>query len=739
MTAFLQTCTSFLAIAVLAAFAARQTKLPAGLAPLPVVCGVMVWLVLWGYLGLLVPAAIAVLVLAAAALGWMLATARRGGFRKLLAPGFVVFCLASLGFLTLFAVRQPVAQGWDEFSLWATAVKLTKLNGVIYSSAEIGWPWTGTQKPGLPTFAYFFNLLGSYAAWRIYAAYAVLAAAVWSAFLGAFSWKHWKLVAAGTLMLFLLPYFSVYTRDIYCNFTYISAYADIPMGVLAGGTLAWYFHAAAGARFPRTQPAAFCEQRALPLWPLCAMTAAIVLCKDTGLPLACIVAGVIGVDVLFAGGEEKPASLRVAGPKLGLIAGMFAAAGGVFWASSRYLASLGAAQGSVGGDSNMSYFTMLVEGARGLLGLAPGKAGQPYAEKFAVIKAEMIRLFLPGEDSRITMIGCGLFVLLFIWGILAVCALLTTDRLHRRSCVLYGVFSTLGFFAYYIFIGFTYVYVFKAAGTSSIQDYNRYTNTYFALWLGGALALLLLGAAKGSRARGSLQSACVLLALVWLVRFNQLVQPQLSVIDYPDTVYDEVNLVHARADAVKETIEPGSRVYYINCADTGVNWFRNSYEFLPDLLLYSHGGVDLGDGPIVDAEREKLRAVDPTTPAGNFTGKHMLVAEFAAELALQKCDYVYLDHPYASFFQSYYALFADGGMAGGAAGLPVKTLLYRVEVTGTPQYEPVSVDDVYDYYNEVASDGTLYKNPDGSERVKMVDAAQHVKLVPVAMEEVPGV
>ena len=123
MTAFLQTCTSFLAIAVLAAFAARQTKLPAGLAPLPVVCGVMVWLVLWGYLGLLVPAAIAVLVLAAAALGWMLATARRGGFRKLLAPGFVVFCLASLGFLTLFAVRQPVAQGWDEFSLWATAVK----------------------------------------------------------------------------------------------------------------------------------------------------------------------------------------------------------------------------------------------------------------------------------------------------------------------------------------------------------------------------------------------------------------------------------------------------------------------------------------------------------------------------------------------------------------------------------------------------------------------------------------
>lgn len=44
-----------------------------------------------------------------------------------------------------------------------------------------------------------------------------------------------------------------------------------------------------------------------------------------------------------------------------------------------------------------------------------------------------------------------------------------------------------GFAAYYIFIGFTYVYVFSEA--AEMTDYNRYIYPYYTGWLLAALAI----------------------------------------------------------------------------------------------------------------------------------------------------------------------------------------------------------------------------------------------------------
>ncbi|MEG3073195.1 MAG: hypothetical protein RR867_03120 [Ruthenibacterium sp.] len=704
MLVFLQTILPFAALCALCAFVAYRFHLSGAFMPLLMTCGTMLYLVFSGYLGLLRPAVWLYLLCGAAAVFYLAAHAKKGGFQKVFAPGFVLFCAVGVGLILLFAVRQPMMQEWDEFSLWGTAAKLTKENNMIYSAAPIGWYFLGTQKAGFPTFSYLFNFFGEYAAWRVYAAYDILLVSVWAAAMGALSWKHWKILVPTAILMFLLPYFCVYQRDIYCNFTYLSAYGDIPMGILMGGVFAWYYHA---------------KHKQIPAWPLCFILGAVTLCKDTGMPLALIAAGIVTVDLLFCddrAGNQKLFSKKVLLPKLGTVFAMFATVALTFQTSSRYLASLGSDQSSVGGVSDFSPVTVVLEGLKMLFGFAPSAAGAAFADKFNVIRDEMVRLFLPGELHQITMVGCGLFVLLFIWAILILTALLTTDKIHRRSTLLYGVFSTLGFFAYYAFIGFTYVFVFKNEGTASIIDYNRYINTYYVAWLCGALVLLVLGALKGSRILDALTGVTLVLCGTLLFRFYSLVQPQLCVIDYPDSVYTEYVQLHADTAAVTRKIEPDARTYYINQKDhNGANWFKNSYEFVPLVLAYSHGGGIFGSPA----------ALQPTMQVNNA----MSVAEWAAELVTQQCDYVYLDETDALFWNSYEALFADGGDAAKTG----KTKLYAVQINGKPQLLPVTADEVYFKDTELSKDGKVLPWKSGEERQKIANM-HDVTLVPVEME-----
>ena len=79
---------------------------------------------------------------------------------------------------------------------------------------------------------------------------------------------------------------------------------------------------------------------------------------------------------------------------------------------------------------------------------------------------------------------------LYIWLLADLCllgAFLLEKGRRRRGIAWFSLWSTLGFAAYYIFIGFTYVYVFSEA--AEMTDYNRYIYPYYTGWLLAALAI----------------------------------------------------------------------------------------------------------------------------------------------------------------------------------------------------------------------------------------------------------
>ena len=169
------------AVAVLFLLCAALTlklHIPASAAPLTALACLAAVLTLAGIANLLYPA-MWVLYLGSAAAGvWALRPTDADGWRhrakELFCPATVLFWAAALGFAVYFSIRQPLCTGYDELSLWATAVKTTTVSHTLYTTVELGTPWAATQNAGLPVLGYFFQFLGHYADWKIYLAYDVL-------------------------------------------------------------------------------------------------------------------------------------------------------------------------------------------------------------------------------------------------------------------------------------------------------------------------------------------------------------------------------------------------------------------------------------------------------------------------------------------------------------------------------------------------------------------------------------
>lgn len=211
-----------------------KARIPAGLAPLVTLSCIVAVLTLAGMAGVLYPAAWAVYALCAAGGVWALLPPKEDKNRyyaQLATPGSVTFWALALAFAVYFFVRQPMATVSDEFSLWATAVKVTKVDNSLYSTATLGTPWAVTQNPGLPLLSYFFQFFGQYADWKIYLAYDVLFFAVYAAVLSVLPWKQWRVAVPMAAVLWVTPFFfTVYNHTIYLTTVYLSSYGDIPAG-----------------------------------------------------------------------------------------------------------------------------------------------------------------------------------------------------------------------------------------------------------------------------------------------------------------------------------------------------------------------------------------------------------------------------------------------------------------------------------------------------------------------------
>ena len=145
----------------------------------------------------------------------------------------------ALAFTVYFFVRQPMATDFDELSLWATAVKITKVNDSLYATAELGTPWAATQNPGLPLLAYFFQFFGDYADWKIYVGYDILYFSVFAAVVGAVPREKWRVAVPMAAVLWCVPFFFTnYNHTIYLTTTYMTSYGDVPAGLVFGGAVA---------------------------------------------------------------------------------------------------------------------------------------------------------------------------------------------------------------------------------------------------------------------------------------------------------------------------------------------------------------------------------------------------------------------------------------------------------------------------------------------------------------------
>lgn len=650
LTAFLECLATFFAVCVLSVFAAKKWKVPAGAAPFAVLCGTVLWYSAMACINQLMPAGILWFGMVIAALCWLWLRRRQLNFRALVTPATVFFVVAGVAVIALLAVRQPVFTQWDEFSFWGLAPKVVKSTGQLYTYNP-GEMRVTTYVPGLIMLDEAFQFLGTqFVQWKVFAAYDILMFAVFAAGLSVLERKHWHIAVPTAAVMCLLPFLmTMYFREINMVTVYISAYADLPMGLLFGAPLALYF-----SREEKT-PAI--------LWTCVMGVAFVSITKDTGFALALVAAAILCFDLIFVQAKN---SVRLTGRVGGLAAKwtysaclMLAPLATYFGWAQHMAMTLGVSRSNLGGDRNMSPVQLLATGLGELFGINR-------TERFSRVMGEMWQAFY---STKLTMFnvgsqqggvgrivnGSGAVVVALILAILLGAFLLEKGR-RRRGIAWFSLWSTLGFAAYYIFIGFTYVYVFSEA--AEMTDYNRYIYPYYTGWLLAALAIFA-AALRRAKPGALMHWALLALTAVCAWRVATFVPAELTVLNDLTGALSERTKNTESVEQAKALLTEEDRVFYIAMPDNGISWFVDSFDFYPEVHVdYSFGGGNWMDTTLT-------RSID--LPA-NFTDEqveyflsHPLTPETVCEYIDQTgCTAIFIRKLDGAFKEQYGHLFSDG-------------------------------------------------------------------------------
>ena len=677
---------SMAALFLFCAFLTLRCGLHSALAPLTALSAAVLWLTLWGMAGPLLAGAW-ILFAAFAALGIWALWPRKGArpeYAKLASPGAILFWGMTAAFAVYFFLRQPMATGFDELNLWATAVKVTKVDNSLYSNAVLGTPWAVTQNPGLPLLSYFFSFFGAYADWKIYLAYNALAFAVFTAVLGGMGFSRWRLAVPLAAVLWCVPYFfTTYNHTICLNTVYMTSYGDIPAGLVMGGAVAlWLALRKTGG----------------PKWAVLPVLALAANTKANTFVLALVAAGIVAVDA-WLWPEQRPfrkGLLR----RTGFAVASFAAPLAVYYLwNVRYVGMLVSKNAETGGvgETSAALSDVVINGIKILL-------GQPVEGFFAERQPQFLQAIADmgtqfwTADGKLSMIGQGrnvvaLILLVFVLAVLAVPGLLL-----RLRVVCAAVCSTLCFLGYNLMLALSYGFIFKPFQAESLTDYNRYIYSYYIGWFLIALACLAVAlqgrtapaAAENARpaspwdCRRALagQGAVLLLACGMLVRLNQMVLPQLSVLGFSDSEFADRKAARAEAQLVCSYLEPEDRVFYVSQGDNGEGWFSAVFDFYPVLVDYS-GVVSTMEG---GGGTFGLPELEPEEEGTKKYYYHPYTAQRLDDTIRENgCTVIYLQTIDDIFVQSYASLFTDG-LAAAQNG---ETLLYRVTDAG---YAPVEME-----------------------------------------------
>lgn len=576
---------ALLAVSLYSAALGRRFKLDPGLLALPVIAGGSIWLCLWGMAGLLQAGGWAFYLAAgalAAWLAWKKELAKT--LKELLCPGFVTFLLAAAFFLAVFSATKPLFTQTDEFSLWGSAAKLTKLQDMLHPAAP-GNLLARTATPALMLVSYLFQFFGAgFSEWSAYFALnALLAAAVGAVASLPRADKAGAAVVAACG--FLVPYFFSAPSLGGISNIYLSFMGDLPLGFVFGAGLCVWFSL-------RQRPAA-----ALCLTGL--LAAFLVLTKDVGLAYGCILVGLVCADRFFCA-PKRGIARRLKDTALAAVTILPGGLAYLGW--SRYVAAVtGLGKTTVGSEIHeISQGQAMAEGVAQLLGFM-----EP-TEKFAQVRNAMLA---SPFTIPVCLLGGGALALALIWLVLAAAAL-AAPKGERLRPVCLGVFGTLALGAFLIFHLFLYVYNFRETDAANLQDYIRYIGPYYMGFFLMSLGLLARYAAAESRAAklaGALPAA-VLAGFCVLIAWRGL--PTAGFWNYPRSVYSVREDVKARAEAVNELLDWEDTVLLISQGDTAIRWNYYGFE-LNATLARGFGGFGYGHEGDYNWDTTHMNIVSP--------------------------------------------------------------------------------------------------------------------------------
>lgn len=611
--------------------------------PLCTLCGIVLVLFVFGCAGVLRAGAWAVLVCAAAAAVRLAVLGMRGGcsfFGVLRArcctPAWYLTFGGSALLAALLAAQQPLFMQWDEFSFWGTAAKTVWQNDALYTLAETTNLEARTYPPAAALLSYAFGFLSDrFAPWTVYAAYGVMAFAVFGAAVGLAAKKNTAAFAFGSVLCVLAP-FAVESFAAGQTLTaYATAYADHLLGLLtAGGCAVWLGAARCGG--PLTGRA-----YAGALVKLACVTAVLGLTKDVGLPLGLVVFLVCVLDHFgndfLRHKKDGRAWLRL----LGAAAVPAGTAVLTYLVWAKHLAAvLEVDRSYAGGSAGLSTAGMLAAGVRELLGIGR-------TEHFSAVFSAMVRAFFA---RRVSVFGSGMVTVSVIMAIFAL-AFVLEKKGQRRRTVCLAAASGVGFAGYYFFQLLCYVYVFSAHDGLGLVSYPRYMGIYYLFWLLAAVCALLRAVNAGRRLSGA---AVIAAAVLVLAVCGMRIDMQDTFAGRGNAAWQTQTVIERRAqqalDAVRED-PTEEKALLVAQWDDGGRWYRYAYALEP-LPLY-HAKMD---NTIVAPGSEEIYPIQlDAQTIGAFLAENGITL-----LILDVVDY--------DFWMEFRPLFTDG-MHGYEAGL----------------------------------------------------------------------
>lgn len=477
-----------------------------------------------------------------------------------LSPGVILFIAASLLMLAFLAHRQPLMSEWDEFSFWGISKHLMKIHDQLYTfykSSMIG----NSTPPTLGTLAYFFQrFVPQFTEWICFFGYDVMFFACFSALTAAFDRKSWNSAFIVFLFGFFSPYiFEIYTKIIYLEPTYITTYADVPLGIVTAGAMAVYFFAT--------------DNNSRDIMPVLPVLMLLTLIKDMGFALSCIVLFIAFFDMWV--GKKEFSFFKIKGffGKCFAAAAMLATAAGSFMGWSLHMVKvMNRNPFELGGVTNMGQVEMLITGVKELL------IG-PQSDKFVFVKDRMIGAFF---TVKISMLGSGVVIFALVTVLFAIAVIFGDANGRKRSIMMY-LTSIVGFIGYYVFHLFLYVYIFKDRVSYTLGSYNRYIYPYYMAWLSFAIMAVCLAARDGKKffAKGTLFGFTGIVFLIFTVYAGY------------DNLFIECNdrSFATRLD-IKEKVEyiqdaiGEDDVIFLHCGgDNGERWFIYTHEFASNIIV----------------------------------------------------------------------------------------------------------------------------------------------------------